>query len=53
LAKSFTDAFEPGQYIAVDEMMIGYRGRSSIIQYIKAKPTQYGYKVCYIVRKYF
>lgn len=39
------DLYNPGRYITIDEMMIAYRGRySTFRQYMKAKPTKYGFK---------
>ena len=37
--------FKPTKNIAVDEGMIGFRGRLSFRQYMPAKPTKYGIKV--------
>ena len=36
----------PYRDVSVDEAMIAYRGRLSFRQYIPAKPTKYGIKVC-------
>ena len=39
------DSFTPGQYISIDESMIGTRGRLSFLQYMPKKPTKWGIKV--------
>ena len=36
--------FNPGKEIAVDESMIPYKGRTSLMQYMPAKPTKWGLK---------
>ena len=38
-------SFTPGQYISIDESMIGTRGRLSFLQYMPKKPTKWGIKV--------
>ena len=37
-------AFHPGKEVAVDETMVGFRGRISFKQYCPKKPTKYGLK---------
>ena len=37
-------AFQPGKEVAVDETMVGFRGRVSFKQYCPKKPTKYGLK---------
>ena len=37
-------AFLPGKEVAVDETMVGFRGRVSFKQYCPKKPTKYGLK---------
>ena len=37
-------AFYPGKEVAVDETMVGFRGRVSFKQYCPKKPTKYGLK---------
>ena len=41
----FRKAFYPFQPLAVDEMMIAFKGRSSIKQYMPLKPIKRGFKV--------
>jgi hypothetical protein len=45
LSSSFPAFYQPGQTLAVDEAMVGYKGRSHLKQYIPQKPTKWGYKV--------
>lgn len=42
---SFSSSYLPEQALVVDEAMIGYKGRDKMKQYIKTKPTRWGYKV--------
>ena len=44
LLKNFKSAYQLGKEIAVDESMIGYKGRLSFIQYLPNKPTKWGMK---------
>ncbi|CAH1961300.1 unnamed protein product [Acanthoscelides obtectus] len=45
LNESFPKAFNHSSYLAVDESMIVFKGRSSIKQYMPMKPVKRGYKV--------
>jgi Transposase IS4 len=45
LSASFSAFYLPGQTLVVDEAMVGFKGRSEMKQYIKNKPTKWGYKV--------
>jgi hypothetical protein len=45
LLKSFKTYWRPTYRISVDEGMIGFIGRCSFIQYIKEKPTKWGFKI--------
>jgi hypothetical protein len=45
LSSSFPAFYHPGQTLTVDEAMVGFKGRSEMKQYIKNKPTKWGYKV--------
>jgi Transposase IS4 len=45
LSSSFPTFFHPDQTLVVDEAMVGFKGRSEMKQYIKNKPTKWGYKV--------
>jgi hypothetical protein len=45
LSSSFPAFYQPGQPLVVDEAMVGFKGRSEMKQYIKNKPTKWGYKV--------
>ena len=39
------EAFVPGRDLSVDEAMVKYKGRSSIKQYMPAKPVKRGFKI--------
>ena len=43
--KNCLKAYYPHKCFAIDEAMIKFRGRSSLKQYLHAKPTKYGIKV--------
>lgn len=45
LNESFTSAYKHSSFLAVDESMIPFKGRSSIKQYMPLKPIKRGYKV--------
>lgn len=45
LSKTFKKAFNPSRYLSIDESMIGFKGRSSIKQYLPMKPIKRGFKV--------
>lgn len=45
LSRTYKEFYKPGQFQAVDESMIKYKGRSCMKQYMPAKPTKRGYKV--------
>ena len=40
----FTQAYIPGCELAVDEAMIGFKGRYFLKQYLPGKPTKWGIK---------
>jgi len=42
---SFSSYFSPVQVLVVDEAMVAFKGRESMKQYIRSKPTRWGYKV--------
>ena len=44
LISNFQQSFKPGRNLAVDETMVGFRGRFGAKQYMPAKPTKYGIK---------
>ena len=44
LCPRFESAFKMGEFVAVDEAMIAFRGRASFRQYICGKPHPYGIK---------
>ena len=44
LIESFQSVYVPNREIAVDESIIGYKGRLSWIQYMPKKPTKWGIK---------
>ena len=41
----FFREYIPNRNISVDEAMIGFKGKSSIKQYMPMKPTKQGYRV--------
>ncbi len=45
LSDTFKKYWRPTYWISVDEGMIGYIGRCKFIQYIKDKPTKWGFKM--------
>ena len=44
LLENFKAAYNLGREIAIDESMIGFKGRLLFIQYIPKKPTKWGIK---------
>ena len=36
---------KPGRQLSIDEAMVGFKGRSSLKQYMPNKPTKWGYKI--------
>ena len=44
LISNFQRSYQPGRNLAVDETMVGFRGRFGAKQYMPAKPTKYGIK---------
>ena len=45
LAVSFASFYKPGRELTIDEAMVGFKGRSTLKQYIPNKPTKWGYKI--------
>ena len=45
LAVSFASFYKPDRELTVDEAMVGFKGRSTLKQYIPSKPTKWGYKI--------
>ena len=45
LQKKFLEKYHPGWENSIDEAMVGFKGRSSLKQYMPMKPTKRGYKV--------
>jgi hypothetical protein len=45
LQQSFARMYSPTQPLTVDECIVGFKGRHESKQYIKSKPTRWGYKV--------
>lgn len=41
----FHSAMTPEEYQSIDEMMVPFKGKSSLKQYIKSKPKKWGFKV--------
>jgi hypothetical protein len=46
LMDKFTQAYTPGCELAVEEAMIGFKGRFCEKQYLPGKPTKWGMKAC-------
>ena len=46
LINNFQANYLPGENLAVDETMVGFRGRFGPKQYMPNKPTKYGIKAC-------
>ena len=44
IVSAFSEAYTPSRDIAVDESIIGFKGRLSWIQYMPKKPTKWGIK---------
>ena len=44
LIQNFQSAYTPGREIALDESMIGFKGRLGFLQYMPKKPTKWGLK---------
>ena len=44
LIAKFQASYHPGRNIAVDETMVGFRGRFAAKQYMPNKPTKWGIK---------
>ena len=44
LCPRFEAAFKPGEYIAVDEAMICFKGCANFRQYVRGKPHPFGIK---------
>ena len=45
LSTSFAEAAEPTEFLSIDEMIIPFKGRHRMKQYIKSKPKKWGFKV--------
>lgn len=45
LRQAFRDAVDPEEFLSIDEMMIPFKGASSLKQYLRSKPHPWGYKV--------
>lgn len=46
LKKRFLEIFNPcSRFLSIDESMVGFKGRSSLKQYLPNKPTKRGFKV--------
>lgn len=45
LNEKFKSTFHPSRYLSIDESMIGFKGRSSLKQYLPLKPIKRGFKV--------
>ena len=53
LNENFGRYLSPGCQLAYDESMVDYQGFSTIRQYMKGKPHQWGYKIlCLVYRQY-
>ena len=42
---NFLDQYNPHREVSIDEAMVGFKGRSSLKQYMPMKPTKRGYKI--------
>ena len=49
VADRFILAFYPSQWVAVDEAMVGFKGRSAMKQYVQGKSKENGFKVWMLV----
>lgn len=45
ITEKFKKYFQPGKQIAIDEKMIKFTGRNKMKQFLKDKPTKWGFKV--------
>nr|CAH7718955.1 unnamed protein product [Callosobruchus chinensis]CAI5818917.1 unnamed protein product [Callosobruchus analis]CAH7726829.1 unnamed protein product [Callosobruchus chinensis]CAH7733976.1 unnamed protein product [Callosobruchus chinensis]CAH7741215.1 unnamed protein product [Callosobruchus chinensis] len=45
LGDAFKQNFGPSQFISIDESMVGFKGRSTLKQYMPLKPIKRGFKV--------
>jgi hypothetical protein len=45
LQHSFPRQYAPSQFLALDESMVAFKGRSPIKQYVPMKPHKWGYKI--------
>lgn len=45
LRNSFKAAVADEEYSSIDEMMVAFKGRSSLKQYMASKPTKWGFKI--------
>ena len=49
LLHNFQSAYTPGREIALDESMIGFKGRLGFLQYMPKKPTKWGLNAFVVV----
>ncbi|KAG5868686.1 hypothetical protein JTB14_036596 [Gonioctena quinquepunctata] len=45
LNQKFKEIFSPARQLSIDESMVGFKGRSSLKQYMPMKPTKRGFKI--------
>lgn len=45
LKNTFSEGVSPSRFLSIDESMIGFKGRSSLKQYLPLKPIKRGFKV--------
>lgn len=45
LKQVFRNAIDPNEHLSIDEMIIPFKGKSAVKQYIRGKPHPWGYKV--------
>ncbi|KAE9545778.1 hypothetical protein AGLY_001321 [Aphis glycines] len=45
LHKTFHDCASPTEHVSIDEMMIPFKGKSHLKQYIQSKPKKWGFKI--------
>ncbi|KAL4121933.1 hypothetical protein QTP88_014349 [Uroleucon formosanum] len=43
--KTFHDCASPTEHVSIDEMMIPFKGKSHLKQYIQSKPKKWGFKI--------
>jgi len=52
LKNIYQSVYRPSRYLAVDESMVAYKGRSTIKQYMPMKPIKRGFKIWALADSY-